>query len=160
MVNTQDNPELQLSDAIFRLLKYFNLLEENVGLCISYLANPADPKATYKYLGEKSAKQKIDWLRDLLSGSELVDDKGLREFQEWCERAKRARSIRNPYVHGHWEYLPKRSEKPVGFRAPAWKRNKPGHESVEMTLDDLEAIVGEMKSIFDELVKFREKYHI
>jgi hypothetical protein len=160
VVSAPDNPELQLSNAIFRLVKYFNLIEENVGLCISYLENPADPKATYGKLAKLSAERKIDWLRDLLGSCELISEQGVREFEKWCDLAAQARSIRNRYVHGHWVYLPLRSDKPVDFQAPAWMRDKPGHESKAMSFAELETVVDEMKGIFDEIKRIRDKYHI
>jgi len=155
-----DNPEVRFTSALARLLKYFNLLEENIGLCIAHLVNSSNPKASYPLLARMTAEQKMDRLREIfVSGEVIADNVSILEFEEWFELAARARSIRNRYVHGHWEYLPMRSQKPVGVRAPAWMREKLGHEAEEtMSLTDLEAVVDEMESVFDGFMRIRKKH--
>ena len=127
------------------LLKYFNLLEKNVGLCISYLENSDDPKVSYSILRKMTAEQKLERLKELFDiDAVIIDKKGVREFEEWFAFATRARSIRNRYVHGQWEYLPLRSDKPVGFEPPVWMQEKLGYKLETMSVSELEAVVEEI----------------
>lgn len=104
----------------------------------------------------------MEKLRELLTNGEVIQDgKSAREFRDWYELADRARSIRNRYVHGHWEYLPLRGNEPVDFRAPAWMREKLGDKGVEtMSLAAFEAIAFEMKEVQERFSRIRRKHGV
>ena len=158
-VSITENSDARFSIALVRLVRYFNLLDENVGLCISHLASPSDPQASYPALAKMTAEQKMERLLELFTSQEIISDEGsISEFAGWFERAAQARSIRNRYVHGHWEYLPMRSEKPVGVRAPAWMQEKLGPDANEtMSLSDLETVADELVGVFEDFVQIRKK---
>jgi hypothetical protein len=157
-----EDPEIRFSSALVRLLRYFNLLEENVGLSISHLENPDNPRASYPRLAITTAEQKLlDWKALLEKGGHISNDAAKSGLYGWFERANNARCIRNRYIHGHWEYLPLREEKPVGVRASAWLHEKFGAMANEqMSMAELEASVDELENVFQEFMSLRKKYGV
>ena len=122
------DPDSRVEKALFRLLHYFNLLEDNVGLCISHLQNPDEPNASYRSLVKMTAERKIEHLKTLFAEDKDIGagEKARNEFNRWYEKTKQARALRNRYIHGRWQYIPLRDEKPVGYAAPVWCREKTG----------------------------------
>ena len=159
---SREDPKIRFSLALVRLLRYFNLLEENVGLSISCLENPDDPRASYSKLANTTAERKLTHWRELLEqGDHIPDDAGKSELVGWFERVKKARCIRNRYIHGHWEYLRLRKEKPIGVRASAWLHEKLGAMANEqMSMAELEAAADELEDVFREFMRLRRKHDV
>lgn len=108
--------ESRINAALGKIVRNFNLLELNIGLCLRYLENPSAPNASHKFLNKAGMPQAIKRLKKLLDECELVPD--TIEFDEWMVRTEKIRALRNYYVHAIWEYLPLRKEAPLGFRIP------------------------------------------
>ena len=157
-----DNNEHRFNSALIKFFHYFNLLETNIGLCISFLLEPSDPKASYSRLANMTVEQMMMKLKDLFQHQVTVkDESSIVAFNEWYEIASKVRYIRNRYVHGNWEYLPNRLEKPVGFRAPPWMRDRLGDDASEiMSIKKIESIADEMKRIFEMFIDIRKKHNI
>lgn len=152
-----DNQEDRFNKAFVKFIRYFNLLELNVGLSISFLHNIADPKSIYPKLMKMTCEQKIDKLKELLISKNIE----IKEFNAWYDSTTIARGKRNRYLHGNWEYLPNRSDKPVRFSAPPWMKEKYADDAVEkFSLDEFDDVAEEMKNVFDELMQIRRKYKI
>ncbi len=157
-----ENCEPYFGKEVVRLINYFNLIELNVGLCISFLKNPESPSAVYPALSRMSVEKKIDWLKDLL-GSGVFDDRteALIEFNRWYERTTGARAIRNRFIHARWEYLGSHLDQPIEVASPAWMREKLGGEVTErLSFRELRVIVNDVASIFGELMHLRTKYGV
>lgn len=160
MINQED----RFNKALVKFIQNFNCLELNLGLCINYLhsyPDPAsvsnDPESFYPQLMTMTCEQKISKLRHLLS----IRNIEIKELDAWFESAALAREKRNRYLHGIWEYLPTRQEKPVGFRCPPWWREKYGDESKEeFSLDEFDAVAEKMKNVFIEFQNIRRKLNI
>jgi hypothetical protein len=157
-----DDPEVRFALAISRLLKSFNLIDTNVGLCLSYLKCPSNPKAAYKVLANQTSQQRFDELEDhLFEGVGFPANVDLGDFRAWFADAARARSIRNRYIHGLWEYLPLRVDGPVEVSAPPWMKEKLGELAKEtMTLAELEAVADNLAEVFDRFRQLRNRYKI
>lgn len=161
-MSAHEDSEVRFAQAIVKLLRYFNLIDTNVGLCLSRLTNPTNPEASYERLGNQTSQQRFEELRARVAEGigfpKVVDSE---EFGQWLSDATRARSIRNRYVHGNWEYLSLRTECPVGVNAPPWMKPKLGSLTQEtMTLEKLEAVADEMEQIFNRFMKIRQRHRI
>ncbi len=157
-----EDSEFRFARAIVKLLKHFNLLDINVGLCISHLANPGNPQASYPRLAKQTSQERFDELRELVAtgiGSPTKVDR--EDFNIWLVDATRVRSIRNRYVHGNWEHLAHRPNAPVSVSAPVWMREKLGSETDEtMTLDHLENVAEEVAQVFKRFMEIRRRHGI
>ena len=148
--------------ALVALIRSFNYLDTNVGLCISHLSHPSNPAAAYPALAKMTPEKRIERLRKLLGKADLKVEKKVREeLSDWYENAAGVRNIRNRYVHGNWEFLPLRHRKPVGVSAPPWMREKLGSLAKEkMSLEQLEAVAQEVEAVFQEFMELRRKYGV
>ncbi len=154
--------EIRFALAITSLLKSFNFLELNVGLCIAHLENISNPRAIYPELAKMSAEAKLDRLQSLLTKEErLIDPIIKSEVIKWFARAHNARYIRNRYVHGHWDYLPLRAERPVEFQAFPWMEDRLGDDArQQMTLADLECVATDLEEVFQAFMRIRKMLRI
>ena len=154
--------EDRFANGIVKLLRYFNLIDTNVGLCLSHLTSPHDPEAAYPRLAKQTSQQRFDELNRLVvNGTQFSTNSEREEFDAWFKDATRARLIRNRYVHGNWEYLPRRSAAPVGVWLPAWMAGKPGQDTHEsMTLEQLEDTANEVENIFERFREIRRRHEI
>lgn len=50
MVEVTFDPNVRFEKVLVRLMRSFNYLDTNVGLCISHLSHPTDPEKTYPAL--------------------------------------------------------------------------------------------------------------
>jgi len=158
--------EFEFSSGLQSYLKHYNLLERNVGLCISWLVNHNDPSAAYPFLDKLTAKSKMDVLKELIyyKNSE-TNEEIIRDFKEWFKLASETRVARNRYVHGYWEVSPWVQNKPIRFNPTIWtsgvgKRKTKDHSQQEMSLKEFQMIVQEMKDVFEEFMQLRKKYDI
>ena len=62
-----DDPEARFAKALVKLLKFFNLIDTNVGLCLSHLSNPSDPVGAYPQLAAQTTQQRFEALSLLIS---------------------------------------------------------------------------------------------
>ncbi len=114
--------QIRIDAALEKILRNYNFLELNLGLCLRFLVSPKDPSASHKYLKRVGVTGAIKRLQKLLGECEQVPDTS--EFQEWMVHAEEIRHLRNYYVHAAWEYLPLRKEAPLGFRIPPWRNEE------------------------------------
>ena len=158
--NIQD--EALFSADLLRFIQYFNLLEENIGLCIAHLENPRNPKISYPFLARSTVEMKMERLKNLFVQHKVINDKAcISEFNQWFKSATKTRTIRNRYVHGRWEYLPLRSDKPIGCRVPIWMVEKQGIDAEEiLSAKEFSAIVDEAETIFNTFMKIRKKHSV
>ncbi len=162
MIEIALDPNARFEKALVRLIRSFNYLDTNVGLCISHLENPSDPVKSYPSLANMTAEQRINRLKRLFESHDIaVEDDARAELVAWYARAAKARATRNRYVHGNWEYLPLRHEKPVGVSAPVWMKKKLGPLATEtMSLDELDAVADEVEAALHELTRLRKKHGV
>ncbi len=151
--------ESRINAALGKMLRYFNLLELNVGLWLRRLENPVDPSKSNSFLNRAGLQQILLRIKNELENGEFIGDSS--EFHDWIERVEDIRIRRNHYVHGIWEYLPLRSEAPLGFQIPPWKNDTiMGSVATSMRLEDLEADAARVEELFYELTRMREKYGV
>lgn len=103
--------ETRINTALGKLVRYFNFLELNLGLCIRMLENPENPEQSHKRLAQSSIMDKLKKFKELLNIKGLITNQ--EEFKKWYKEACDTRCIRNYYIHGTWEYLPGRSQDPL-----------------------------------------------
>ena len=158
-MNSDIDPETRINIALGKVLRYFNFLELNLGFCIRSLENPEEPEQSHLELYQSSIKDKLKLFKDLLASQNLITDQ--EEFDTWYQEVGDARCIRNYYVHGTWEYLPLRSEKPLGFRIPPWRtEDLRGETKLSLSLDELEADAQQIQLVFEKFEALRRKYGI
>lgn len=151
--------EEEFSIALVRLLRQFNLLELNLGLAISFLIDSKNPKSTYPKLSKMSLEKKLHEFCRLIEKSDLYRSHDYKnELNSWSSRATEARWIRNFYVHGHWQLLPLREERPVSLSAPPWMREKLGiTKEIKMTIQELQNMAESMEYLFKDFMRLRKK---
>lgn len=151
--------QYRIDSALGKILRYFNLLELNLGLCIRFLENPGEVEISHSWLAKSSVQEKVDRFTKLVREKELAKDQ--RELDDWYEAVAKARCLRNYYVHGTWEYLPLRKEAPVGFRIPPWRSEQiNGNSLLLMTFEELEVDAAVVQSVFEQFAKLRRKYGV
>jgi len=149
----------RIDSALGKILRYFNLLELNLGLCIRILENPREVERSHSWLARSSLQEKVERFARLVREMNLV--KNPKELDAWQQAVLDARSFRNFYVHGCWEYLPRRKEAPVGFRIPPWRSEEiKGSGSPKMSLEDLEADARAVQLVFEQFDGLRRKYGV
>ena len=111
--------QIRINTALGEILRNYNFLEMNLGLCLRFLANPKDPSASHKYLKRAGMHGVIKRLKKLLDDCEHVPDTS--EFQKWMVRAEKIRHLRNYYIHTNWECFLLSEEAPLRFRIPPWR---------------------------------------
>jgi hypothetical protein len=155
----QVNYEARINAALGKILRNFNFLELNLGLCLRALACPNDPSASHGFLNRAGMPDAIARLKELLAQCEHVKD--IRSFEEWAMRAEEIRSLRNYYVHATWDYLPLKEEHPLVFRIPPWRSGQiEGKSEGEMRIEDLEEDAERVAAFFDEFRAIRRQYGV
>jgi hypothetical protein len=153
------NHESRINAALGKIVRNFNLLELNLGLCLRFLENRSDPCASHSFLKKAGMSQTIKKLKKILTACEHIPD--IHEFEEWMVRAEEIRTLRNYYVHATWEYLPLRNETPLGFRMPPWRKETiRGEEEGLMHLEDLESDAKRVENVFKDFMRIRGKYKV
>ena len=66
--------ESRINVALGKILRYFNFLEMNIGLCLRALANPSDVGASHSLLRRAGMPETINRLRKLLAKCEHIGD--------------------------------------------------------------------------------------
>jgi hypothetical protein len=151
--------ETRINAALGKILRNYNFLELNLGLCLRLLANPDDPDASHKYLNRVGLPQVIKRLKKLLDDCEHIQNTS--EFQKWMERAEEIRPLRNYYVHATWEYFSLRQDTPLGFRVPPWRNEMiRGSDQGNMKIEDLEADANHIEEVFNEFMTIRKRYGV
>ena len=149
----------RIDSALGKLLRNFNLLELNLGLCIRHLQHPGEVEKSHPFLARSSILEKVARF------AKLVQERGLavetEALEAWCRSVDETPSLRNFYVHGTWEYLPLRKDHPLSFRLPPWRpESLKGSSYPEMTLEDLEDDANSVEAILDEFLRLRENYGV
>ena len=158
-MNIASDYETRINAALGTVLRYFNLLELNLGLCIRFLENPKNPERSHPKLARSSIAEKLQRLKDLLVTGGLIKDQN--EFDNWYKEVGDAKCVRNYYVHGTWEYLPLRRDAPLGFRIPPWRSEcLRGESELTMRLSELEADAQQIQVVFEKFIALRRKYNV
>ena len=151
--------EARINTALGKILRYFNFLEMNMGLCLRALATPNDFDASHSLLRRLGIPETINRLRKLLAEREHISDTSA--FEDWALRVEGVRSLRNYYVHATWDYLPLRRDAPLEFRIPPWRKEQIGGRSQgPMRIEDLEADAERIESVFKEFQSIRRQYGV
>jgi hypothetical protein len=152
-------PEVRINLAIGTLLRYFNFLELNLGLCIRHLQHPEEVERSHRWLARSSIQEKIARFAKLVRQRGLVTNE--HELEAWCQFAAESPSLRNFYAHAIWEYLPLRKGAPVTFRVPPWRSESiKGSNCPKMTVDGLEADADALRTIFEKFMRLRKTYGV
>ena len=160
MALIEEDPNARFEKAMFNLLRSFNYIDHNLGLSISFLAEPGSPQSTYKKLSNISFDQRMKWFKKLITANEVVGEKVKEEFVKWTISADKARELRNMYVHAIWRFNPSMLGKPVNISSPIWMRDKLGDVvSQDLSLDELERNAADVDKIFKDFIKIRRKYN-
>ena len=151
------DPEPRINSALGELLRSFNFLDLNLGLCISHLENPGEPQKSHTSLANMSTHRKVQRLHTLIEqGEYIASGKRRSAYDKWHESTNHCRLIRNFYVHGVWEYLPMRSHDPLGFRVPPWMKHTLGVESEKtMSLVEFEDSVAKVTAVYKGFMEIR-----
>jgi len=162
MVIIEQDPNARFEKAMFNLLRSFNYIDHNLGLSISFLAEPRSPRNTYKKLSNISFDQRMKWFDKLLTESEItISEKAKDELTNWLVHADKARKMRNVFVHAIWRFNPMMIGKPVSITSPTWMREKLGDEiNQELSLEELESKATVVEKVFKDFVKIRNKYNV
>lgn len=156
------DPNARFEKAMFNLLRSFNFIDHNLGLCISFLAGPQSPQNTYNKLSNISFDQRMKWFEKLLTESERdFSEQAKEEFTAWLVQADKARKMRNVYVHAIWRFNPVMVGKPVCISSPVWMQEKLGDEvNQKLSLEELESKANVVERVFEDFMKIRKKYHV
>jgi len=158
-MHTSYDHESRIDSALGKILRYFNLLELNLGLCIRHIENPGLVEQRHSWLAKSSIQEKINLFTRLVREKALAKDE--QELDRWYNEVSSARCLRNYYVHGTWEYLPWRKEAPVGFRIAPWRSEQIRGSSLHtMTLEQLEADATAVQSVFETFARLRREYGV
>ena len=151
--------EIELSVALVRFLRHFNLVDLNLGLSIAWLAKLTDPKSAAPKLESMTLERKLREFRRLANKCGLTrSEKERKDLEDWSTRFTVLRSLRNVFVHGHWDLLPLREEHPVSLVIPPWMQEKLGTSpEIKMTLNELRGRALQMEGLFLEFMKLRRK---
>lgn len=151
--------ESRINAALGQIVRSFNYLEMNLGLCLRFLENPDDISASHAYLNRAGMSQTIKRLKKLLDECEHIPD--TLEYDEWMERAEEIRSLRNYYVHATWEYFSLHKEAPLRFWIPPWRKESiEGRAQGTMRIEDLEADANRVETAFNDFMAIRKKYRV
>lgn len=151
--------ELRINAALGKILRNYNFLELNLGLCLRFLENPNNPEASHKYLRRSNLPQIVKRLKKLLVECEHITD--TNEFNEWINRSEDIRLLRNYYVHASWQYLPLNDDGKAKFSTPPWRKEKnKGDIEGRMRIKDLEADANRIEAAFKEFMEIRLKYKV
>ena len=158
----ENDPNARFEKSMFDLLRNFNFIDLNLGLCISFLASNNDPQSTYKKLASISFDQRMKWFEKLIYSEQTsLNKKAIGEFNKWLIDADQARKLRNIYVHAIWRFYPDVLGKSVSISSPVWMKEKLGEDlHQQLSLDELEAKVSMVSNVFKNYIKLREKYNI
>ena len=150
--------ETRINLAIGKLLRNFNFLELNLGYCIRYLQYGQEAERAHPWLARSSIQEKVIRFAELLrEQSQRVND---QDLDSWCQRAAKARLLRNFYAHCIWRYLP-RAEPVVELAIPPWRKELVNDSYwVHMTLESLETDADEVEAIFRDFNALRKKYRV
>ena len=151
--------ESRINAALGKILRYFNFLEMNLGLCLRALAHPGNVSASHSLLRRQGMPETIDRLGKLLEECEHIPN--TKAFKKWALRAEGIRPLRNYYVHATWDYTPIQEEGPLRFKIPPWRTEQIGGRSQgPMRIEDLEADAERVKSVFEEFQSIRRRYGV
>jgi hypothetical protein len=149
--------EQRFSIFLFRFHQSFNLLDQNLGLCIRSLENPRKVEDSHEWLANSTVKTKLVKLRQLF----VQEGFDSEVFEQWFELADSSRFDRNLFTHAYWEILPLDTDSPVYLSVHPWMASKLGVErSRGMTIDAFEAIAKEMQNTLHEFVKLRRVLNV
>ena len=156
------DPETRIHVALGKILRYYNFLDTNLGLCIRFVKKPKDPALFHPQLAKMGMHEKLECFQKLVATNEKLSSVAKDpDFSQWIDSASNARAARNLYVHGTWEYLPIRAEKPLCFRLPVWmKRISRDYFEPALTLEELEIAADEMRAVFETFMHLRKKHGI
>jgi hypothetical protein len=147
-------PDTRINLALGKILRYFNLLELNLGLCIRWLEHPGEVELSHAWLAKSSVQEKVERFCRLVRERDLLEDQS--ELDAWYQAARDIRELRNFYAHGTWEYLPLCKDAPVGFRIPPWRSESiQGNASPRMTLESLQADAEATQAVFEQFLRLR-----
>ena len=161
MALIEEDPNARFEKAMFNLLRSFNFIDLNLGLSISFLAEPRSPQSTYNKLSNISFDQRMKWFKKLITVNEVVGEKAKEEIEKWLISADKARELRNVYVHAVWRFNPSMRGKPVNISSPIWMRDKLGDDvSQNLSLDELDRNASDVDKVFKDFLKIRKKYNV
>lgn len=151
--------ESRINAALGKIVRNFNFLEMNLGLCIRCLKYRSNPSDSDKYLTRNGIINIVNDIKSVIEKCEHISDTS--EFENWTESLEEIRNLRNYYVHATWEYIPLREEAPLEFAIPPWRKEKiQGRENGLMQIEDLEADAKRVELAFKRFTKIRKKYRI
>jgi len=162
MAIIEQDPNARFEKAMFNLLRSFNFIDHNLGMCISFLAKHLSPENADNKLSNMSFNQRMKWFEKLMTESELgISEKAKNDFTDWLSHADEARKLRNVYVHAVWRFNPMKIGKPVSISSPPWMREKLGDDMhLEMSLDELESRAIIVEKVFKNFINIRDKHKI
>ena len=112
-MNSNLDPETRINLALGKVLRYFNLFELNLGLCIRILKNPEDAEQSHSKLDRTSVMEKVQLLKDLLTTKDLIRDQ--EEFDMWHQEVEDARCKIDAWS---LDYNEKRPHSSIGHLTP------------------------------------------
>lgn len=151
--------EVRINNALGKILRNFNFLELNIGLCLRILQNPKKPEEAHAFLKNAGLPEEIQRLKSLIVQNNIHDD--ISEFEKWIRQADEVRRLRNYFAHAIWEYFPLVKDAPLHFSIPPWRTEGiDGEMRGKMTIEDIENHAEKVETVFKEFMRIRKKYGI
>lgn len=140
------------------MIRHFNLIELNLGLCIRNLRKWSGAPIADADLSTMSLGKKVREFVRLSEEWEPVRSKNLGvQIAEWAARVDEVRRVRNIYVHGHWDLLPLREDYPVSVFVPPWMVESMGLTyETKMTVSDLQDRAKATQIAFEDFAIIRK----
>lgn len=151
--------EVRINNALGKILRNFNILELNIGLCLRFLQNPKKPEKAHSFLQKAGLPDKIQRLKSLIVQNNIHDD--ISDFEKWITQADEVRQLRNYFAHAIWEYLPLVTDAPLQFSIQPWRtKGIDGELRGKMTIEDIEGHAEKVETVFKDFMRIRKKYGI
>ncbi len=160
MLNEYEVVEHEFAMAFTHYVKIFNMMELNIGFCIRFLVNRADPSAAHPFLDRLTINGKLDVLKELVDHKGLQEKEGFKkDFDDWFKLVSKTRAARNRYIHGGWDIAPD-VERGIRFTPMTWVDDMGGSKTERMTLVEFKELMKEMDFVFEQFSRLRKKYGI
>jgi len=151
--------EVRINNALGKILRNFNFLELNIGLCLRFLQNPKKPEEAHAFLKKAGLPEEIQRLKSLIVQNNIHDD--ISEFEKWIMQADEVRQLRNYFAHAIWEYLPLVKDAPLQLNIPPWRAEGiDGKMRGKMTIEEIEGHAEKVETVFKQFMRIRKKYGI
>jgi hypothetical protein len=154
MLARREALELAGATLLGKLLFEFARVDVNLGLCLVWIEAGARLESLTKQVSEWGFSKRLEYLEAAVDRGFPIDHAGRAEYGKWIARAHAVRQTRNELVHGRWgvDAAGERVMNVIGLPT------SPDQREVGYKLEDLEAILHEMKELQSVLSQLRKRW--